>query len=227
MSSIKKSIIFSILVGLNLISLIALLVFSFSTEDSIEFNSIKLNSRCSCRKEKIIIYEFNKDHENTNCDLFNVLRRGYGQKIVSYSLYGTKELYYKELKYLSELVTKYYPTWTIRIYYDDTINSTVICEYECLKNEITGNYVDNIDFCNINKIPFGSPKSTWNAKFMHSMKWRFLPIGDPFVDMFMSRDLDSWITSREVEAVKVWFNSSALFHVMRGNFILKIDFENF
>jgi hypothetical protein len=217
----KKFVLFLLSLKIVIIVIFLMLNYQVSKKDFIE-----LNSRCSCRKEKIIIYEFNKDHENTNCDLFNVLRRGYGQKIVSYSLYGTKELYYKELKYLSELVTKYYPTWTIRIYYDDTINSTVICEYECLKNEITGNYVDNIDFCNINEIPFGSPKSTWNAKFMHSMKWRFLPIGDPFVDMFMSRDLDGWIHDREVDAVKVWFNSSALFHVMRGNFILKICFEN-
>ena len=218
MKYIIKSLVLTFLIVLNLISLIALLILSIKTKDSINFSFFELKSKCNCRTEKVFIYEYNEDYENTNCDLFNVIRRGYGQKIVSYSLYGTNQLYYKELKYLSELVAKYYPTWTIRIYYDHTINSSVICEYECLKDEKTDDYVDNIDFCNINKIPFGNLKRTWDAKFMHSMKWRFLPIGDPFVDMFMSRDLDAWILDREVEAVKVWFNSSALFHVMRGKF---------
>ena len=210
-----------ILLLFNFVAIIVLLTLIYqeyikSSATKIRF--FELKSKCNCRTEKVFIYEYNEDYENTNCDLFNVIRRGYGQKIVSYSLYGTNQLYYKELKYLSELVAKYYPTWTIRIYYDHTINSSVICEYECLKDEKTDDYVDNIDFCNINKIPFGNLKRTWDAKFMHSMKWRFLPIGDPFVDMFMSRDLDAWILDREVEAVKVWFNSSALFHVMRGKF---------
>ena len=99
----------------------------------------------------------------------------------------------------------------IRIYYDKSINSSIICELECLKDEKSGKFMDIIDFCNINEIPFGNPNNTWNAQYMHSMKWRFLPIGDPFVDIFMSRDLDSWIIDREVDAVNVWLQSNTLF----------------
>ena len=201
-----------ILILLNIVALIVLfgIIFKPISESSYNLDTTELNSKCSCRGRPVYIYEYNKDYETTTCDLYNVLRRGYGQKVVSYSLYGTNELYYKELKNLTELVRKFYPTWIIRIYYDGTINSSLVCEYECLKDSKTGEYVDIIDFCKINEIPFGNPHRTWNAKFMHSMKWRFLPIGDPFVDMFMSRDLDSWIIDREVEAVGKLLAYSAL-----------------
>jgi hypothetical protein len=38
---------------------------------------------------------------------------------------------------------------------------------------------------------------------MHKMSWRWLPIGDNFVDYFMSRDTDAWINDREYESVQV------------------------
>jgi hypothetical protein len=175
-----------------------------------------LRSNCSCRKEIVKIKNYTSDFSRPLCDLYKVLRRGNGQKVLSYSLYGSDPLYYSHIKEISKQVTKYYPGWTIRIYYDKSVNQSIICEYECLKDEVTGNYTDNIDFCNINQIPFGNPIETWDAQYMHSMKWRFLPVGDPFVDMFMSRDLDSWIVEREVSAVNEWINSNTLLHAMRG-----------
>ena len=177
---------------------------------------ITLKSQCKCRKETIKILNYTTDFSRPLCDLYKVLRRGDRQKVVSYSLYGSDPKYYSEIKTISKQVAKYYPGWIMRIYYDKSINQSIICEYECLKDEVTGKYTDIIDFCNINEIPFGNPIKTWDAQYMHSMKWRFLPIGDPFVDMFMSRDLDSWIIEREVAAVKEWFDSNTLFHVMRG-----------
>ena len=52
---------------------------------------------------------------------------------------------------------------------------------------------------------------------MHAMKWRFMPVGDSFVEAFMSRDSDSMVTQREVSSVNVWLNSSLAGHIMRGN----------
>ena len=187
---------------------------NLNNNDDQDLKFIKLQSECSCRKDVFFVADIQK--KVFTCDLYNVLRRGYGQKVVSYSLYGSNPIYYTEIKKISQQVAKYFPDWIIRIHYDDTLNKSIICEYECLKDDVTGKYVDNIDFCNINQIPFGNPLKTWNAQYMHSMKWRFLPIGDPFVDIFMSRDLDSWIIDREVEAVKEWLNSNTLFHIMRG-----------
>jgi len=59
--------------------------------------------------------------------------------------------------------------------------------------------------------------SSWNAAYMNSMKWRWLPISDPFVDAFMSRDVDSLMIQREVDSVKVWLESDKVGHFMRDN----------
>ena len=49
------------------------------------------------------------------------------------------------------------------------------------------------------------------------MMWRFLPAGDSFVDLFMSRDTDSLIHERERDAVNQWLESDKAAHMMRGN----------
>lgn len=41
-------------------------------------------------------------------------------------------------------------------------------------------------------------------RHLFSMTWRFLPMFDEFVDVFTSRDTDSLITQREIEAVREW-----------------------
>jgi len=65
---------------------------------------------------------------------------------------------------------------------------------------------------------------------MHGMTWRWLPIGDSFVDFVASRDTDAWISQRELDSVKVWLESNTVFHVMRGrlmkNSILKETLNN-
>lgn len=48
------------------------------------------------------------------------------------------------------------------------------------------------------------------------MSWRWLPIGDTFVDYVASRDTDAWISTREIDSVNVWLKSNTIFHVMRG-----------
>ena len=52
--------------------------------------------------------------------------------------------------------------------------------------------------------------------YMHESMWRFLSIGDSFVDVFMSRDTDSYLIDREVDSVKIWDNSNTIGHIMRG-----------
>ncbi len=49
------------------------------------------------------------------------------------------------------------------------------------------------------------------------MTWRYLPLGDSFVEFMASRDIDSSLIEREIDSVNVWLNSNTLFHVMRGN----------
>jgi hypothetical protein len=139
-----------------------------------------------------------------------------GQKVISYSLYGNDSFYYEKLVNLTRIIDQKYPGWTMRVYYDDkTVDPSVICQIECAKREASDQYLDNADLCNINKIPYDL-ESTWSAGYMHGMMWRWLPIGDSFVDVFSSRDSDSYILDREVASVNKWLSSSTLFHVMRG-----------
>ena len=46
---------------------------------------------------------------------------------------------------------------------------------------------------------------------------RYLPLLDPQVDVMVSRDLDSRLTTREQAAVQEWLDTGLAFHVMRDN----------
>ena len=176
------------------------------------------------------------------CNMYNTLRRGPNLKVISYSLYGTTPLYYKYIKSLVKRISDYYPGWIVRILHDNSIDPAVICEIECLKRgheseestktttttttttktgtEPTDDtYYDIVDFCNVEELPHDL-KLTWNASYMHGMTWRWLPIGDTFIDYVASRDTDAWISRRELDSVNVWMNSNRIFHVMRGHLTL-------
>ena len=47
--------------------------------------------------------------------------------------------------------------------------------------------------------------------------FRYLVMFDPNVDVFISRDVDSIIWRREVDAVTEWLRSNYTFHSMRDN----------
>src|SRR5882757_6760699 len=52
---------------------------------------------------------------------------------------------------------------------------------------------------------------------MVGMTWRFLVLGDPLVDIFVIRDLDSRLSHRERQAVAEWENSNFSLHAMRDH----------
>lgn len=58
---------------------------------------------------------------------------------------------------------------------------------------------------------------TWDVTYMHAMSWRWLPIGDHFVHRFASRDIDTFVYQREVDAVKAWVQSARPGHIMRDS----------
>jgi hypothetical protein len=98
-----------------------------------------------------------------------------------------------------------YPNWILRIYHDETMKNDIICSIECTYHFI--------DFCNTTALGnLGSLSSYIPAKI-----WRFLPIGDELVDIMASRDLDSPITQRELDAVNEWILSNKSWHAMRDH----------
>lgn len=152
---------------------------------------------------------------NIACDLYNVFRRGKNQKIVSYSLYGNESKYVVNLEKIIEQVKTKYKNYFVRIYYDSSINQTLRCYLEC-------KYSDIVDFCNINQYSsnltqlISADNRFIDLEYMHKMMWRFLPFGDSFVDLFLCRDSDSYVTDREVDSVKEWLASNNIGHIMRG-----------
>ena len=140
-------------------------------------------------------------------------RHGYHQKVIGVSAYQsnrdnillTNKILSYTLQYINE--SKYfYPNWRVRVYYHNfpmKIEQILQIEKE----------YPNVDFCNSSDIPLLGDITSFISGRLH----RFIAIADPFVDVFMSRDIDSPILEREVTSVNEWLLSQKLFHVMRDH----------
>ncbi|XP_023335586.1 uncharacterized protein LOC111706882 isoform X3 [Eurytemora carolleeae] len=147
---------------------------------------------------------------------------GAGQRVLSYSFYtpprsphgrileeDASDLRYTEL--ISDIIQRaelYYPGWRIRIYHNITEENFQI------KSELCRLYCEtsNLDLCDVTNI---HSLGNLNKLFPVGRFWRFQVVGDPTVEMFGSRDIDSFIQDREAFAVKEWLNSEKQFHIMR------------
>ena len=206
-------------------------------QQQMPYNVKTYHSECDCQQDQIslLIYPNLVRVQKANdlirtfpdfsqltftCDVYNTFKRSGGNNsgtnVIAFSLYGSDPKYSKDLKLLAKAVKKLYPGWLMRVYHDRTVNTETKCQLECLKADDTDEYLGNVDLCDITAIPHNDLSSSWNASFMHAMNWRFLPVGDSFVEAFMSRDTDSMITQRERSSVNVWLGSSQPGHIMRG-----------
>ena len=105
------------------------------------------------------------DYENLNktCDSYSILKRGLSQKVIGFSLYGKKRLYYDKLSSITSQVKNFYPGWLIRIYYDESIDKSIICEIECNEN-------NNADFCFVEnvKMKLNDERLSFNFSYIHA-----------------------------------------------------------
>ena len=172
---------------------------------------------CDCNRTIHIFPSENPKFANTTCSR-DAFQRGSNQKVISFVFYGEfdsekhKVRKYFEgiktnLKQISEL---YGSSWIMRLYYDlDPADKQVmiqLCDLACVDPQL--------DLCNVRSLP-GNPVE--DASRMFAMNWRFFPTLDPQVDILLSRDLDSRISQREVDAVTEWMESGKLVHVMRDH----------
>ena len=185
------------------------------TRDSIEQPILFYRrSKCSCTR---LIYGQQSnllvvDETSTSlCSQYATLR-GAHQKIIAISMYGPKENVLFNLNdsvnFLHELIfdmNKIYPNWILRVYHDQSLNDDLICSIECSYH--------NVDFCNASQL--GSLGSI--SDYMPPKIWRFLPAGDLLVDMIISRDLDSPLSQRELDAVNQWLSTNKSWHIMRDH----------
>ncbi len=123
------------------------------------------------------------------------------KKIISFSLFGTDELYFTGA--LQNLVrqSEIYPDWICRFYVDKNVPGALVNELKAGGAEVV----------------FGS--DILQLENLHFVKtiWRFLPAIDPDVDIFIVRDTDSRLGWREQAAVEEWLSSGKGFHIMRDN----------
>lgn len=114
---------------------------------------------------------------------------GSGKKVISFSLYGDKPLYYLGAELNVKEAKEIYPDYICRFYCtQDVPNLEVLKKLDC---EVI---VPDLD----------SPP----------VFWRILACDDPDVDVCLQRDCDSVVNSREKSAVDEWLSSGKSLHLM-------------
>ncbi len=88
-----------------------------------------------------------------------------------------------------------------------------MCELHCQFN--------HLDLCSVTDITGNitslTPIDPALLRGLNGRMFRFLVMLDPNVDVFISRDTDSVILRREVDAVDEWLRSNYTFHLMRDH----------
>lgn len=136
--------------------------------------------------------------------------RGPNQKIIVYAFYGTIDSkYFNGTAVNVDAVKQMYPGWVIRVYHnlslDNEVEATALCDLWCDH--------DYLDFCDVRHLP----PDLCDRHTVFGMLWRFFPLGDPLVERFSVRDIDSVILQREVDSVNEWIRENKTWHVMRDN----------
>ncbi len=159
-----------------------------------------------------------KEFESSNiaCDSFNVLRRGLNQKIISLSIEENEKIDTNKIKNLIKKVKRNFPEWTIRVYHTENVDDTTKCELECLQDDVTQKYYDNIDFCSIDDLVSEPIKN----EILRGQLWRWLSVGDHFADYVLIRGQNSCFSKTEATAVQEWQISEYIFYVSKGFYIL-------
>ena len=109
---------------------------------------------------------------------------------------------------LAESARRLFPGWRLRIYHNVTSEDTEALDLFC---QLHCNY-SFVDLCDTRNLP---GIGDLNAQFPVGRFWRFQPLADPTVEIFGSRDSDSFLSEREAAAVSAWLRSGEQFHVMR------------
>lgn len=167
--------------------------------------------------------------ETITCDVFNTLKRGKHQKVISFSIEDDDDQndessgknFAQTMENAINEIRIMYRGFTARLYHDRSIDSETRCHLECKHGDL-------VDFCNIERFPTSlrglleyedSSLHLKDMSFMRVFTWRILPIGDTYVDLFMSRNFRSHFIEREIESVNVWLQSNTYGHIMRGRLI--------
>jgi len=116
------------------------------------------------------------------------------KKVISYSLWGDEPKYTIGAVKNAELAPYIYTGWDVWFYIAESVPTAIVNELEKTSKIIHRQH------------------GNWD-----SMLWRFEPISDASVDIFISRDTDSRLNYRERRAVDEWLESDKSLHIMRDH----------
>jgi hypothetical protein len=157
--------------------------------------------------------------------------RGAHQKVISYSLFGTgqkenvsvSDRFVKLLRNISVTAEKSYPGWIVRIYHNFR-NQSENPDEKSVFNQLSelSCQFNHVDLCSLTEMIASltsslTPIDPDLLRGLNRRMFRYLVMLDPNVDIFISRDIDSVIWQREVDAVDQWLKSNLTFHLMRDH----------
>ena len=118
-------------------------------------------------------------------------------KAVCFSLWGNHPKYNIGVIENAKLRLQIYPDWKTIIYLGQSVPSSTVAALRRIDNT---------------ELIFMDQPGNWTGMF-----WRFLPAFDEKIDVMLSRDADSRLSSREGHAVAEWLASDKDFHIMRDH----------
>jgi len=118
-------------------------------------------------------------------------------KVIAYSLYGDDDLYCLGMLENIDIINEFYRDWKVYVYYYN-IPDTILGELRSKPNTFL--------------FPCQHGGAKWEGMF-----WRFYPLEDKTIDVFLSRDADSRISQREMSLVNHFLQSDKVFHIIRDN----------
>ncbi len=124
----------------------------------------------------------------------------HGKKILSICIYGNREMDYVGLKENLGLLPVIYPEMEARLY------AHTSSDMKRIQNIVH----DSPVVCEVAPVDASHGKKSTQV-------YRFMPLEDPGVSLFISRDLDSRINYRERAAFDQWIASGKSLHVMRDH----------
>jgi len=119
------------------------------------------------------------------------------KKIISYCLWGGDPKYTQGAIKNAQLAAEVYPGWTCRFYVGTSTPDNIVEKLRSFKNT---------------EIIKQKSEGDWEGMF-----WRFEAISDPDVEVMISRDCDSRLSTREKNAVDEWLAGDKNFHIMRDH----------
>lgn len=119
------------------------------------------------------------------------------EKLISFSLWGNNESYYKGVFENHEIINKLLPDYKMLLHIDENFPSNKLLNIKSLNIKII-----------VEK----------NLGNFHGTYWRFFSFENEGITLI--RDLDSRISNREIVLIRAWESSNKKFHIIR-------DCENF